>query len=146
VVVEMKYDEGVNLPKDAQAIIIAPSIVGDRYVQIAPVFTGGAKLPDGATLAAEDTSVPLELDQIYTSLNDLNVALGPNGANSKGALTDLLETTAANFGGQGAQFCTSCSPAGCRCSPWAGWLGKEERLAGEGRRCWLGLAGEGGGV
>jgi phospholipid/cholesterol/gamma-HCH transport system substrate-binding protein len=48
--------------------------------------------------------VPLELDQIYSSLDDLTVALGPTGANRKGALTDLLETTAKNFGGEGAKF------------------------------------------
>ncbi len=48
--------------------------------------------------------MPLELDQIYSSLDRLTVALGPNGANANGALTDLLETTAANFGGQGAKF------------------------------------------
>jgi len=48
--------------------------------------------------------VPLELDQIYSSLNDLNVALGPEGANKNGALTDLLEVTADNFAGQGDQF------------------------------------------
>ena len=107
VVVQMKYDENVNLPQDAQAVIIAPSIVGDRYVQITPVYTGGEKLQDGATLAVENTSVPLELDQIYSSLNDLNVALGPNGANKNGALTDLLEVTADNFGGQGEQFHTT---------------------------------------
>ena len=85
-------------------MIIAPSIVGDRYVQITPVYTGGARLADGATLATDNTSVPLELDQIYSSLNDLNVALGPDGANKNGALTDLLEVTADNFGGQGEQF------------------------------------------
>ena len=45
VVVEMSYDEDVNLPEDAEAVIIAPSIVGDRYVQITPVYTGGDKLP-----------------------------------------------------------------------------------------------------
>jgi len=104
VVVEMHYDAGVNLPKDAKAVIVAPSIVGDRYVQITPVYEDGPKLSDGATLTTEDTSVPLELDQIYSSLDELNVALGPNGANKNGALTDLLETTAQNFGGQGAQF------------------------------------------
>lgn len=104
VVVEMSYDAEVKLPKDAQAVIIAPSIVGDRYVQITPAYTGGEKLADGATLATDDTSVPLELDQIYSSLNDLNVALGPDGANKNGALTDLLEVTADNFGGQGEQF------------------------------------------
>ena len=48
--------------------------------------------------------MPLELDQIYSSLDRLTVALGPNGANENGALTDLLEQTAKNFGGQGAKF------------------------------------------
>lgn len=104
VAVTIRYDEEVKLPKDAKAVIVAPSIVGDRYVQITPAYSGGPTLPDGSTLAVEDTSVPLELDQIYSSLDDLTVALGPNGANRTGALTDLLQTTAANFGGQGAQF------------------------------------------
>ena len=104
VVVEMHYDEDIDVPEDAQAVIVAPSIVGDRYIQLTPVYDGGPKLADNATLSGEDTSVPLELDQIYSSLDELNVALGPNGANREGALTDLLETTAENFGGQGAQF------------------------------------------
>lgn len=104
VVVEMSYDKKINLPKDAEAVIIAPSIVGDRYVQITPAYTGGDTLADGATLSSDNTSVPLELDQIYSSLNDLNVALGPDGANKNGALTDLLEVTAENFSGQGEQF------------------------------------------
>jgi phospholipid/cholesterol/gamma-HCH transport system substrate-binding protein len=104
VVVEMHYDEDVDIPADAQAVIVAPSIVGDRYVQLTPVYESGPKLADGATLQGEDTAVPLELDQIYSSLDELNVALGPNGANKNGALTDLLETTAQNFGGQGARF------------------------------------------
>ena len=104
VVVTMHYDADVKIPADAKALIVAPSIVGDRYVQLTPVYESGPQLGDDATLATEDTSVPLELDQIYSSLDELNVALGPNGANENGALTDLLETTAANFGGQGAQF------------------------------------------
>ena len=61
-------------------------------------------IADGATLDIDRTAVPLELDQIYSSLDDLTVALGPTGANQNGALSDLLETTAKNFGGQGAQF------------------------------------------
>jgi virulence factor Mce-like protein len=104
VVVEMHYDSKLKLPADAKAVIVAPSIVGDRYVQLTPVYEDGPTLKDGATLSVEDTSVPLELDQIYSSLDELNVALGPNGANKNGALTDLLETTAQNFGGEGAQF------------------------------------------
>ena len=104
VVVTMSYDAEVKVPEDAAAVIVSPSIVGDRFVQLTPVYTDGPVLDDGATLQADRTAVPLELDQIYQSLDDLTVALGPNGANAKGALTDLLETTAANFGGQGAKF------------------------------------------
>jgi phospholipid/cholesterol/gamma-HCH transport system substrate-binding protein len=104
VVVTMHYDADVQIPDDAKAVIISPSIVGDRFVQLTPAYSGGRVLADGATLDQDHTAVPLELDQIYSSLDDLTVALGPNGANEKGALTDLLDTTAANFGGQGARF------------------------------------------
>jgi phospholipid/cholesterol/gamma-HCH transport system substrate-binding protein len=104
VVVTMTYDAEVRVPEDAAAVIVSPSIVGDRFVQLTPVYTDGPVLADGATLETDQTAVPLELDEIYQSMDDLTVALGPNGANAKGALTDLLETTAANFGGQGAKF------------------------------------------
>jgi phospholipid/cholesterol/gamma-HCH transport system substrate-binding protein len=104
VVVQMHYDKGIDVPADAKAVIVSPSIVGDRYIQLTPVYDNGPKLADGATLQAQDTSVPLELDQIYSSIDQLNVALGPNGANKNGALSDLLSTTAENFGGEGAQF------------------------------------------
>jgi phospholipid/cholesterol/gamma-HCH transport system substrate-binding protein len=107
VVVTMHYDADVQVPDDAKAVIVAPSVVGDRYVQLTPVYEGGKVLADGATLSVDRTAVPLELDQIYTSIDDLTVALGPTGANKEGALTDLLETTAANFGGQGAKFNTT---------------------------------------
>lgn len=104
VVVEMSYDDDVQVPADATAVIVAPSIVGDRYVQLAPAYTGGPALESGAVLEVDRTATPLELDDIYGSLDRLVVALGPNGANKDGALTDLLERTAENFGGEGAQF------------------------------------------
>lgn len=107
VVVTMHYDADVQVPDDAKAAIVAPSVVGDRFIQLTPVYTGGAVLADGATLDEDHTAVPLELDQIYSSIDDLTVALGPTGANKDGALTDLLESTAANFGGQGAKFNTT---------------------------------------
>ena len=105
VTVTMEYDDSVRLPADAKAVIIAPSVVGDRYVQLTPAYSGtGDVLSDGAELSVERTSQPLELDQVYESLDRLNVALGPQGANKTGALSDLLAVTADNFGGQGATF------------------------------------------
>ena len=103
VAVTMHYDSSVKVPADAKAVIVAPSIVGDRYVQLTPAYTKGAVLADGADLGMNRTAVPLELDQIYGSLDNLLVALGPNGANKNGALTDLLQQTARNFGGQGTK-------------------------------------------
>src|SRR5690349_6669322 len=71
VVVTMRYDADVRLPEDAAAVIVSPSIVGDRFVQLTPVYTDGPVLDDGATLETDQTAVPLELDQIYQSLDDL---------------------------------------------------------------------------
>ncbi len=102
--VTMTYENTVKVPKDVKAAIIAPSVVGDRYVQLTPVYEGGAQLEDGATLGLDRTAVPLELDQIYQNLNDIAEALGPDGANKSGSLTRLLRSTAKNFSGQGKQF------------------------------------------
>ncbi len=104
VTVKMWYDAKYKIPADAEAVIITPAIVGDRFIQLTPVYEGGPVMADGATLSTEDTSTPLELDEIYQSIDDLTVALGPKGANKEGALTRLLDTTARNFAGQGDQF------------------------------------------
>jgi virulence factor Mce-like protein len=104
VTVSMSYDREVKLPADAKAVIVAPSVVGDRYIQLTPAYSGGEVMADNTELDVAQTSEPLELDDIYASLNELNVALGPDGANKNGALSDLLAVTADNFAGQGAKF------------------------------------------
>lgn len=107
--VRFSYGDQYKVPSDAKAAVISPSIVGDRFIQLTPAYKGGPVLPDGAHLGLHRTATPLELDQIFGSLNQLNIALGPHGANKpdetgKGALTRLLDSTARNFGGQGVQF------------------------------------------
>ena len=99
--VELSYDAKYDVPADAKAVIISPAIVGDRYVQLAPAYDGGPVMPDGAHLDTAQTEVPLELDQIYQSIDDLSVALGPKGANANGALSRLINTSAANLDGNG---------------------------------------------
>ncbi|WP_432942479.1 MCE family protein [Kribbella sp. CA-253562] len=93
-----------KVPADAKAVIASPSVVADRYVQLTPAYSKGAVMADGAQIPIERTAVPLELDQIYQSLNDLSVALGPKGANDQGALSRLLDVSAANLNGQGAKL------------------------------------------
>jgi virulence factor Mce-like protein len=100
--VTMLVDDQYAIPADADAIVLAPSLVSDRYVQFSPVYDGGAKMKDGATVPLDRTATPVELDQVYGALSDLSSALGPNGANKNGALSDLVDTGAANLQGNGA--------------------------------------------
>ena len=99
---EMKYDSSYKVPADAKAVLLAPSIVSDRYVQLTPVWTSGPTLADKTHLGLDRTAQPVELDEIYKNLDQLNVALGPEGANRQGALSDLLKVSAQNLKGNGA--------------------------------------------
>jgi phospholipid/cholesterol/gamma-HCH transport system substrate-binding protein len=107
--VKFSYDAKYKLPNNVKAAVISPSIVGDRFVQMTPVYRGGKVLADNAILGLNRTATPLELDQIFGSITDLTQALGPQGANKPdasgtGALTRLIDSTAKNFGGEGVQF------------------------------------------
>ncbi|MEH3032749.1 MAG: MCE family protein [Aeromicrobium erythreum] len=102
--VKLSYRGDVKLPRDVKAVIVSPSIVGDRFVQLTPAYDGGAVLADNASLPESRTAVPVELDQIYQSLDDLSVALGPKGANKNGALASLIKDSANQLDGQGAQL------------------------------------------
>jgi virulence factor Mce-like protein len=97
----MSIDDDYDVPADADAIVLAPSLVSDRYVQFAPVYDGGPKMQDGAVVPLERTAIPVELDAVYGALDELTNALGPNGANKNGALSDLVDVGAANLDGNG---------------------------------------------
>lgn len=99
--VEMSYDRSVRIPADARAAIVAPSLVSDRYVQLAPAYTGGSVIDDGAVIPLDKTAVPVEVDELYASLDKISQSLGPNGANRNGSLSDLLTTLARNLDGNG---------------------------------------------
>ena len=99
--VDFEYDRSIPVPADAKALIVAPSLVSDRYVQLAPAYTGGPQISDGAVIPLSRTEVPLEVDQLAASLAKVSETLGPNGANKNGSLSDLLNTAAKNLDGNG---------------------------------------------
>ncbi len=105
--VEMRYDARYKVPAGADAVIIPPSVVSDRYVQLTPGYQGGPTLPDNADLPTSRTAVPLELDDVYRALDQFNRALGPAGANKNGALSGLLATGRANLDGSGADLAST---------------------------------------
>ena len=102
VLVEMTVDADAPIPADANAVVVTPSLVSDRYVQLAPVWTAGERIADGAVIPVARTQVPVELDELFSSLDRLTTALGPDGANADGALSELLKTGAEYLGGNGA--------------------------------------------
>lgn len=99
--VVLDVDRSVKIPANAEAVVVAPSVVSDRYVQLAPVYTNGATMADNTVIPMSRTATPVELDQLYASLNKVATDLGPNGANAGGALSGLLNTLSANLSGNG---------------------------------------------
>lgn len=100
---EAKYD----IPADAKAVVVSPSVVGDRFVQLAPAYTSGPKLADGSHLDASRTGVPTELDDTFAALDQVARTLGPDGVNEDGTLSRILESSAKNLDGKGAEIRTS---------------------------------------
>ncbi|MCX4965949.1 MCE family protein [Streptomyces sp. NBC_00654] len=99
--VVLRLDRGIAVPKGAHAVVVAPSLVADRYIQLAPAYDGGPRLADNAVLPAAGNATPVEVDQLYESITELSTALGPDGANADGALAGLLDTGAKNLDGNG---------------------------------------------
>jgi phospholipid/cholesterol/gamma-HCH transport system substrate-binding protein len=102
--VEMRYDRRWDIPATAQAVIVPPSVVSDRYIQLTPAYSGGPALADGANLPVSRTAAPMEIDDIYRALDEFNRALGPDAANKDGALTDLVTTARSNLEGNGEEL------------------------------------------
>jgi phospholipid/cholesterol/gamma-HCH transport system substrate-binding protein len=102
--VDMEYESKYKLPANAGALLVANSLVSDRFIQLTPAYASGATLPNKAVIPESRTASPAELDDIYKALSDLARALGPNGANKNGALQDLLAVSAANLDGNGQKI------------------------------------------
>jgi phospholipid/cholesterol/gamma-HCH transport system substrate-binding protein len=102
--VKMTIDGKYKLPADVRAVLVPPSVVSDRFIQLTPAYTGGPQLPTHAVLQTDRTQVPLEFDEIFKNVDELNRALGPGGANAHGALSRLVDVSAANLDGNGAEL------------------------------------------
>lgn len=98
-------DPDVHLAPDAKAAVVSPSLVTGRYVQLFPTVAEDApQLETGATIPLERTAVPLGVDDLAKAATDLSRALGPEGANSTGAVSQALDVGAQNLAGNGQAF------------------------------------------
>ncbi|MGY2121929.1 MCE family protein [Nocardia gipuzkoensis] len=102
--VTMTLDRGIDVPADPKAVIISPSLVSARFIQIAPAYTGGPKLADDGVIPIEHTAVPVEWDDIKAELSKLATALGPVGDDKQGSFGRFVDTAADNLDGNGQRF------------------------------------------
>lgn len=110
--VSMELDRGQRVGAGTAAVIVAPTLVSDRFVQLTEPYKGASALASGTTIPVERTAVPVEIDELYRSLDDIGQKLGPNGVNKNGALSRFLDVAAANLKGQGADLNTMIAEFG----------------------------------
>lgn len=102
VAVKMRVKASQPIPAGAKAVLMAPDVVNDRYVQLTPAYGGGPTLANGAVIPLSRTAIPISVDQVFGALDDLAKALGPKGANAHGALSTLLRRLATALGNNGS--------------------------------------------
>jgi phospholipid/cholesterol/gamma-HCH transport system substrate-binding protein len=102
VTVVMEVPASTQIPADAEALIMAPQVVNDRYIQLNPAYNGGPTMTSGTVIPPSRTAVPISVDGIIDSLDELSKALGPSGANSHGAFSQFINSTAYAFGPNGS--------------------------------------------
>ncbi|BBX94747.1 virulence factor Mce family protein [Mycobacterium lacus] len=102
--VTMTVSGDVKIPRDAKAIIMSPNLVAARFIQLTPAYTGGAVLPDGATIDLDRTAVPVEWDEVKEALTKLSVQLSPAAGEMQGPLGAAINQAAKTFDGKGDSF------------------------------------------
>jgi phospholipid/cholesterol/gamma-HCH transport system substrate-binding protein len=102
--ITMTVDRSVPLPADARALLVAPNLVSARFIEVAPVYTKGPLLSDGATIGLNRTAVPVEWDDIKAELTKLSVQLGPQPGSLEGPLTKFVNQAADTLDGRGDSF------------------------------------------
>ena len=102
--VTMRVDHDVPVPADANALLVAQSLVAERFIQLTPAYTGGEELEDGGAIPVEQTAVPVEWDGVKEQLMKLSTALSPVGDEETGPLGEFVDSADAMFEGNGAEI------------------------------------------
>ena len=100
--VEMEYDAEYEVPADAKAVIVTPTLVADRFVQLTPAYTEGDEVWRTApTSRCRTPACRSSWTGSTPACEDLTGALGPNGVNKDGTLDHFSSAGARAPRGQG---------------------------------------------
>lgn len=97
-------DDQYEVPAAAKAVILSPSLVTSRAIQLTPAYTSGPVIADNTVIPQEHTAVPVEFDDFRKQLEKLNEALQPTQPGGVSPLGALVDTTADNLRGQGTNI------------------------------------------
>lgn len=97
-------DDKYAVPAEVTAVVLSPSLVTSRAIQLTPAYTGGQMLQDNAVIPLDRTSVPVEWDDLRTQLQRLTETLQPTEAGGVSTLGAFVNTVADNVRGQGASI------------------------------------------
>lgn len=105
--VTFHYDNKYKVPANASAVVVNPTLVASRSIQLEPPYKGGPVMGDNAVIPIERTQVPTEFDQLRESVANTINKLGPTPEQPKGPFGDLVEAFADGLAGKGKQINTT---------------------------------------
>jgi phospholipid/cholesterol/gamma-HCH transport system substrate-binding protein len=105
--VTLHYQNKYKVPANASAVILNPTLVASRAIQLEPPYKGGPAMADNAVIPEERTQVPVEWDQLRNSITNIISKLGPTDAQPKGPFGEVIESFADGLAGKGKQINTT---------------------------------------
>lgn len=86
----LEINGDVEIPADAQLSVVPITVISDRYAQLDPPYVSGPRLEDGDHIPMARTSIPAELDEVITQLQELLEAVEPKEGEKRGPLAKLI--------------------------------------------------------
>ncbi len=105
--VTFHYANKYKVPANASAVIVNPTLVASRTIQLEPPYKGGPVMADNAVIPIERTQVPTEWDELRDSVANIISKLGPTPEQPKGPFGDAIESFADGLAGKGKQINTT---------------------------------------
>ncbi len=101
--VVMSVDADQSVPADAGAVVVARSVATDRYVELTPVYRGGAKMADGTVIEQDRTRTPVDFDDVLAALNTFTTGIS-GSKETRNAIGNFLKSGSEAVGGKGELF------------------------------------------
>jgi phospholipid/cholesterol/gamma-HCH transport system substrate-binding protein len=97
-------DDKYQVPAGAKAVILSPSLVTSRAIQLTPAYTSGPAMANESVIPLDRTAVPVEYDDFRQQLQKLTDALQPTQPGGVSTLGAFINTAADNLRGNGASI------------------------------------------